>query len=95
MTRTLSDVELAKGIDDFRKCDELIKNWLRQGDCEISKEAWEAYYTLWGPEKLVYRLGEFICSLLIQYGSVLSVSECMSMEPFELFEMAKRVIDEL
>lgn len=95
MTRILSGAELAKGIDSLRKCDELIQSWLSQGDCEISKEAWEAYYTLWGSEKLVYWLGEFICLLLVQYGIVSSVAECMIMEPLDFLEMAKHTIDDL
>ena len=51
------------GAERFRKCDEFIQTWLKQGDCEIGEDDWAAYYTLWGPEKLAYRLGEYVCLL--------------------------------
>ena len=95
LSKTLSKMELEKGIDGFKKCDEWIQSWLDQGKCEISEEAWETYYTLWGPEKLVYWLGEFLCLLLVQYGSDLSVAKCMTMEPLDFWIAAKCVIDAL
>ena len=91
-SRTLLDDELAEGAKRFRKCDELIQTWLKRGDCEISEDDWAAYYTLWGPEKLAYRLGEYICLLLIQCGAVSSVGDCMAMEPLALWETVRRVI---
>ncbi len=94
-SRTLSNDELTEGVERFRKCDELIQTWLKQGDCEISEDDWTAYYTLWGMEKLAYRLGEFICLLLVQYGAVASVGECMAMEPLALWETVRGVIADL
>ena len=87
--RTLSKDELTEGAERFRKCDELIQNWLKQGDCEIREDDWTAYYTLWGMEKLAYRLGEYICLLLIQCGEVASVGDCMAMEPLALWEKVR------
>lgn len=95
LARILSKDELAEGAERFRKCDELIRNWLKHGECEISEDDWTAYYTLWGPEKLAYRLGEYICLLLIQYGAVASVGDCMAMEPLELWETGRGVIADL
>lgn len=88
-SRTLSKDELAEGVERFRKCDELIQNWLEQGDREISEDDWTAYYMLWGPEKLAYRLGEYICLLLVQCGAIASVGECMAMEPLALWETVR------
>lgn len=93
--RTLSKDELTEGAERFRNCDELIQNWLKHGDSKISEDDWTAYYTLWGPEKLAYRLGEYICLLLIQCGAVSSVGDCMAMEPLELLEKVRTVIANL
>ena len=95
LSRTLSKDELAEGAERFRKCDALIQDWLKQGDYKISEDDWMAYYTLWGPEKLAYRLGEYMCLLLIQYGAVASVGDCMAMEPLALWEMVRKVIADL
>ena len=95
LSRILSKDELAEGAERFRKCDELIRNWLEQEEREISEDDWTAYYTLWGQEKLAYRLGEYICLLLIQYGAVASVGDCMAMEPIALLEMVRKVIADL
>ena len=90
--RTLSDDELANGAKELRNCYEIIQKWMKQADCEINKEAWDYYYTLWGEKQLSYRLGEFIILLLIQCGYVKTVAACMVMEPLDLLEMALKAI---
>lgn len=91
-SRLLSDDELEHGSNELRNCYERIQKWLKQADCEIDKEAWDYYYTLWGEKQLSYRLGEFIILLLIQCGDVKSVADCMIMKPLDMLEMAYKAI---
>lgn len=70
----------------------VLDRWIAAGETPPDKAALDFYFSLWAEDKPVYRLGQAICSLLMQSGIVHSVGACMEMDPMAMLHAAYDIL---